>query len=132
MAGRRGVVRSASPYLLAGLLTVTGMSHFRSPRTYAAIVPDRLPGAYPLVYATGAAELALAAGLAAPRTRRVAGWATAGFLVAVFPANVQMAWDWRHRRPALRWAALLRLPVQAPLVAWAVSVARSAVRTTPG
>ena len=129
-------MRSASPYLLAGLLTVTGTSHFRSPRTYAAIVPDRLPGAYPLVYATGAAELALAAGLAVPRTRRAAGWATAGFLVAVFPANVQMAWDWRHRRPALRWAALLRLPVQAPLVAWAVSVARStrpsAVRTTPG
>ena len=132
MPGRRGVVRSASPYLLAALLTVTGTSHFRSPRAYAAIVPDRLPGAYPIVYATGAAELALATGLVVPRTRRVAAWATAGFLVAVFPANVQMAWDWRHRRPALRWAALLRLPVQAPLVAWAVSVARSAVRTTRG
>ena len=132
MPGRRGVVRSASPYLLAALLTVSGTSHFCSPRTYAAIVPDQLPGAYPLVYASGAAELALAAGITLPRTRRVAGWATAAFLVAVFPANVQMAWDWRHRRPALRWAALLRLPVQAPLVAWAMSVARSAVRTIPG
>ena len=128
----RGVVGSASPYLLAAVLTTTGASHFRSPGMYAAIVPKQIPGAYPLVYGTGAAELALAAGLAVPRTRRLAGWTTAAFLVAVFPANVQMAWDWRHRRAALRWAALLRLPVQVPLVAWAVSVARSAVRTTPG
>jgi uncharacterized membrane protein len=130
------VVRAASPYLLAGVLTVTGGSHFRWPGVYAAIVPRQLPGAYPLVYATGAAELGLAAGLAVPRTRRIAGWATAVFLVGVFPANMQMAWDWRHRRPALRGAALLRLPAQVPLVAWAVSVARStgpsAVRTTPG
>ena len=132
MAASRDVVRAASPYLLAGVLTVTGTSHFRWPRAYAAIVPRQLPGAYPLVYATGAAELGLAAGLAVPRTRRSAGWATAAFLVGVFPANVQMAWDWRHRRPALRRAAQLRLPVQVPLVVWAVSVARSAVRTTPG
>jgi uncharacterized membrane protein len=127
---RRGVVRTASPYLLAAVLTVTGASHFRWPRMYAAIVPKQLPATYPLVYASGAAEVALAAGLAVPRTRRLAGWATAALLVAVFPANVQMAWDWRHRRPAQRWGALLRLPVQVPLVVWAVSVARSAVRTT--
>ena len=70
-------LRRASPYLLAGLLTAAGTLHFVLPRPYAEIVPDRLPAPYALVYASGVAELACAAGLVVPRTRRLAGWATA-------------------------------------------------------
>jgi uncharacterized membrane protein len=43
----------------------------------------------------------------------------------VFPANVQMAADWRHRPAPLRTAALARLPLQLPLVLWARAVART-------
>lgn len=119
-------LRRASPYLLAGLLTAAGTLHFVLPRPYAEIVPDRLPAPYALVYASGVAELACAAGLVVPRTRRLAGWATALLFVAVFPGNVAMALDAGERSDAYRWATYLRLPLQIPLVVWAVSVARAA------
>lgn len=117
-------MRRASPYLLAGLLTVTGTMHFVAPKVFASIIPRLLPARSALVYASGAAELACAAGLAVPRTRRVAGWATALLFVALFPANVQMALDAGDRSSAYRAATYARLPVQVPLVLWAVSVAR--------
>lgn len=117
-------MRRASPYLLAGLLAVTGAMHFVAPKVFASIIPRLLPARSALVYASGAAELACAAGLAVPRTRRVAGWATALLFVALFPANVQMALDAGDRSSAYRAATYARLPVQVPLVLWAVSVAR--------
>lgn len=117
-------MRRASPYLLAGLLTVTGTMHFVAPKVFASIIPPQLPHRSALVYASGAAELTCAAGLAVPRTRRVAGWATALLFVAVFPANVQMALDAGDRSAAYRAATYARLPVQVPLVMWAVWVAR--------
>ena len=125
-------MRRASPYLLAGLLATMGTLHFVAPRPFVAIVPRQLPWRRGLVQASGAAELVCAAGLAVPRTRRVAGWATAGLFVAVFPANVQMALDSRRRSTAQQAVALARLPLQVPLVAWAVSVARLSGRRSSG
>ncbi|WP_433057845.1 DoxX family protein [Dactylosporangium sp. CS-033363] len=110
---------------LAALLGAAGITHFARPRPYDAIVPRSLPGpARAYTYASGACELLLAAGLAHPRTRRAAGLAAAGFFVAVLPANVQMAVDWRHASPAKRAIAWGRLPLQVPLVWWALRAAR--------
>jgi uncharacterized membrane protein len=107
-------------------LAAAGVSHFVAPRTFDAIVPRALPGTpRTWTYASGAVELALAAGVALPRTRRVAALATAGFFVGVFPANVKMAVDWRNRPAALRAGAIGRLPLQVPLVLWARSVAKN-------
>lgn len=118
-----------SPLLLAGLLATAGVAHFASPRQFDATIPRVLPGRpRTWTYASGAAELALAAGLALPRTRRTAALATAAFFVGVFPANVQMAVDWRHRPAPQRAAAVARLPLQLPLVLWARGVARTAAR----
>ncbi len=124
-------LRRASPYLLAGLLTVTGTLHFVTPRTFAQIVPPALPEPYALVYLSGLAELACAAGLAVPRTRRAAGWATAALFVAVFPGNVYMALDAGGHSDAYRWATYLRLPLQVPLVVWAVAIARTREAARP-
>ena len=125
MTDSPGRLRRASPFLLASLLTVTGVSHFAVPKAYAAIVPPQLPWAYGLVYASGVAELACAAGLAAPRTRRAAAWASAALLVAVFPANVQMAADLRKKGSRTAQAiAYARLPLQVPLIRWALKAAR--------
>ncbi|MER6632977.1 hypothetical protein ABT301_32960 [Streptomyces sp. NPDC000987] len=116
-----------SPLLLAGLLAAAGAAHFAVPRQFDAIVPRALPGApRTWTYAGGAAELAPAAGLAAPRTRKAAALAATAFFVGVFPANVKMAVDWRHRPAPQKAAAFGRLPLQLPLVLWARGVARGA------
>lgn len=112
---------------LAGLLTGSGVLHFVAPKPFDVLVPRALPGsARTWTYVSGAAELALAAAVAHPRTRRHGARAAAAFFVAVFPANVQMARDWRHRPAPLRAAAGVRLPLQVPLVWWALRVSRDA------
>ncbi|MFI1168209.1 hypothetical protein ACH4UM_32610 [Streptomyces sp. NPDC020801] len=115
-----------SPLLLAGLLATAGAAHFASPRQFDALVPRALPGGpRAWTYASGAAELALAAGVALPKTRKAAALAAAAFFVGVFPANVKMAVDWRHRPTPQRATAFGRLPLQVPLVLWARGVAKS-------
>jgi uncharacterized membrane protein len=111
---------------LAGLLATAGVAHFAMPKPFDRIVPRALPGrARTWTYVSGAAELAVATALAVPATRRAGGWLAAGLFVAVLPANVQMAVDWRHRPLALRAAAWARVPLQAPLVVQSLKVARS-------
>ncbi len=103
------------------------MAHFVATDAYATIVPRVLPAPRIWVYASGGAELACAGLVAVPRTRRLGGWLTAGLFVVVFPANVQMALDSGSTgggllgSPMVAW---LRLPLQVPLIAWAVWVAR--------
>ena len=110
---------------LAALLTGTGVLHFAVPRPFDRIVPGGLPGSpRTWTYLSGVAELAVAAAVAHPRTRKAGGVAAAALFAAVFPANVKMAADWRHASPARRAVAFGRLPLQAPLIAWAIRVAR--------
>ncbi|GAC1609290.1 MAG: DoxX family protein [Mycobacteriales bacterium] len=116
-------LRAASPYLLAGLMTVTGFLHFAFPRPYDGIIPSVLPGPPRLwTYASGLLEWACAAGVAHPATRRRAGTATAVLFVAVFPANIEQA---VQTHGAGRWIAYARLPLQVPLVLWALQVRRA-------
>jgi uncharacterized membrane protein len=115
----------ASRLGLAGFMVVAGAAHFVFPRAYERIVP-RVVGHERLVVRTsGLAEFGCAAMLANRRTAALGGWATAALFVIVFPANVQMALDSvdDSRVPAI--VAWTRLPLQIPLILWAVSVARS-------
>jgi uncharacterized membrane protein len=102
------------------VLAFAGAAHFAQPDGFDAIVPRLLPVAPRFwTYVSGVAEVGVAAGLARRSTRRVSATLAAVLFVAVFPANVQMAVDWRTR-PAPEFAlSLLRLPLQVPLVWWA-------------
>ncbi len=112
--------------MLAGLLALTGVTHFARPEPFDRIMPRSLPGRpRTWTYLSGAAELAVAAAVGHPRTRRLGGWAAAALFAAVFPANVRMAIDWRHAPPARRAIAYGRLPLQVPLILWGVRVARA-------
>jgi uncharacterized membrane protein len=123
MRGRRRHAATA----LAGLLATMGAFHFAVPRYFDEIVPGWVPGSARFwTVASGAAELAVAAAVAVPRSRRLGGLAAAGLFTAVFPANVQMALDWAHRSPGERALAYGRLPLQVPLVLWALRVSREA------
>jgi uncharacterized membrane protein len=125
VVGETVTARHRDALALAGLLTLTGVVHFVRPRPFDAIMPRSLPGRpRTWTYVSGAAELAVAAAVAHPRTRRLGGLAAAGLFAAVFPANVRMAVDWRHASPARRAVAYGRLPLQIPLVLWGLRVAR--------
>lgn len=116
---------SRSARMLALLLAGAGVTHLAAPRQYDAIVPRSLPGSpRTWTYASGAVELAVAAAVAVPRTRRVGGLLAAGLFAAVFPANVKMALDWNDRPTPQRTVAWARLPLQAPLIAWGLRVGR--------
>lgn len=110
---------------LIALLAGAGFTHLLAPSPYDTIVPRWMPGsARTWTYASGVAELLCAVAVAVPRTRRFGAGAAAALFVGVFPANVQMAWQWRHRRFWARAVAYGRLPLQMPLVAWALAVRR--------
>ena len=121
---------SRSALGLAALLAGAGVTHFLRPRPYDAVIPSRLPGRpRAWTYASGVAELACAAAIAVPRTRRAGALAATGLFAGVFPANVKMAYDWRHRALPYRAVAYGRLPLQVPLVLWGLSVARDSRRS---
>ncbi|MEU5878762.1 DoxX family protein [Spirillospora sp. NPDC047279] len=116
---------SPSNRRLVALLAGAGTMHFLAPRPFDEVIPSRLPGRpRTWTHLSGLAELACAAAVAHPRTRRAGALAAAGLFVAVFPANVKMARDWRDRPPAQRTVAYARLPLQVPLVLWALKTAR--------
>src|SRR5882672_7672150 len=69
---------------LAALLAAAGVTHFAYPKPYDRMVPTALPGtARTWTYLSGVAELAVAAAVAAPRTRRLGGLAAAALFTAV-------------------------------------------------
>lgn len=99
--------------------TFAGVMHFVRPDWYEAIMPDWLPAHRELVHASGAAEIAGGLAVLNPSTRRIGSAWSIATLLAVFPANVNMALnaeDFDDVPEPLLWA---RLPLQAALVAWA-------------
>ena len=110
---------SRASVALGVTFTAAGALHFARPRMYEAIMPRYLPAHRELVLASGVAEIAGGVGVLHPRTRRLAGWWLIATLLAVFPANVEMAVHaerFKRFPPAALWA---RLPLQGLLIAWA-------------
>ena len=116
---------------LAALIGGAGVMHFVRPEFFDAIVPDWMPGSKRTVtLVSGGVELAGAALVIAPRTRRIGAWWCLATFVGVFPANIQSALEGGiadapppFNTKAAAWG---RLPLQAPMILWARSVARAA------
>lgn len=105
---------------------VAGAMHFVYPEAYVRIVPPILPRPQWLVAVSGACEIAGGAGLLFRLTRRCAAIGLAMLLIAVFPANLYMAREGvRPLDMAIpTWALWARLPLQLPLIWWALRYAR--------
>jgi uncharacterized membrane protein len=122
LAGRLPSV-SRSQRALAGFFTVAGALHFLVPRSYEAIVPPWVRLRREAVAISGVAEILGATALISPGTRRLARWWLLGLLVAVFPANIQMALR-PEEVPGLdlrrlpRWVLWVRLPLQPLAMLW--------------
>jgi uncharacterized membrane protein len=104
-----------------------GLNHFLHPRPYLTMMPPWVPDPETTNLVAGAAEMAGGIGLLVPPLRRPASVGLLALLVAVFPANVQVA---RHGWPGVdlpRWTLWARLPVQPVLmgVVWWAAVRRA-------
>ncbi|MCW2831749.1 MAG: hypothetical protein JWP31_2441 [Aeromicrobium sp.] len=114
--------------ILAGAFVGMGILHFVKPEPFEKMVPRPLPGKKELVYGSGVAEIAAGALMINPSTRRLGGLGAAALLVAVFPANVQMAADALRSpkaRRAQKAAMIVRLPLQVPMIRIALKAARA-------
>ena len=131
-----GMPRTVAPLTkdiaaLAGLFITSGTTHLVKPEVFEPLVPDSLPRRRELIYVSGVAELACAAGLLHPRTRRYAGFASAALLLAILPGNVQLSANYGKRAqrkgtPAAQAAfvgTVARLPMQLPLIRTALKAA---------
>lgn len=115
-----------SARIVAAAFAVSGTVHLAKPEVFEPLMPRWLPWHREVIAASGVLELACAAGLAVPPTRRWAGYASAALLVAIFPGNIKMALDARGGRPGWQAATLARLPLQVPLIRGALKAARTA------
>jgi uncharacterized membrane protein len=105
--------------LMALAYVAAGINHFLHPDFYLAIMPPWLPAHAMLVAISGVAEIFLGLGILFYPTRRLASWGIIALLIAVFPANVQMAINYYQDGNPRLWLALLRLPLQGLLIWWA-------------
>jgi uncharacterized membrane protein len=105
--------------VLGVFFIVAGGNHFVHPGFYLRIVPGWLPAPGLLVAISGVCEVLGGIGVLLPATRRFAGIGLIALLVAVFPANVQMA---QHPQLYADFGSLplfyARLPLQLVLIAW--------------
>ncbi|MDR3418933.1 MAG: hypothetical protein P4L83_22385 [Nevskia sp.] len=100
-----------------------GIGHFALAGFFVSIVPPYIPMARAVVYLSGVCELAGAAGILLPQTRRAAGIGLFLLTLCVTPANVYM---WQHPELFPRFPEPLlgaRLVVQVALlacIAWSI------------
>ena len=106
---------------MAVLYIAAGINHFRSAVFYYRIMPAYLPYPYAIIYFSGICESALGMLLLFNKTRRFAAWGIVALLAAVFPANIQMLVNYSHENNPRLWVAIVRLPLQLPLIWWAYS-----------
>ncbi|MGZ3425803.1 MAG: DoxX family protein [Polyangia bacterium] len=119
-------IKRAARWLMVAFMIVSGIGHFAIRDSYVAMVPAALPWPRLLVYLSGVAELAGGVGLLIPSLRRAASIGIVLLLVAVFPANINMAVN--HISPPgmhiSSFALWARLPFQALFIVWAWWIGR--------
>ena len=117
---------NAIAIVLGVFFTLAGVMHFANPSFFDAIVPPWLwPSERFWTYISGFAELIVGPLILVPRTRRIGSLAAIVLLIAVYPANLYMTWDWRDRSVGQQFLSWARLPFQFVFMWVAWMVARS-------
>ena len=115
--------------LCGPFFVLAGTLHFLKPGFYLSIMPSWIPWHRELVAASGVAEIAggLALMCPVPEVRRAGGWFSIATLLAVYPANINMAVNPQDYAGIPGGAASLyaRLPIQGLFIAWVVGAMRA-------
>ena len=113
------MIRTALRILLALFFVGAGINHFVRTGFYLRMMPPYVPFHLAMVQITGVAEVALGIFLLVPAASVAAAWGLIALLIAVFPANVQMALHpetFPEFSPRALW---FRLPLQGVMIALA-------------
>lgn len=108
-------------FLIGLIFVAMGCLHFLKPNVFASIIPDFIPWHKAMVYISGIAEIAGGIGLWLPQFRETAAWGLLLLLIAVFPANINMAVQTVQKTGLLSWysiATIVRLPLQFVFMYW--------------
>ena len=115
----RQTLNQVGSKVVIGAFLVSGTFHLIAPAQFMPLLPDWTPYPLELVYLSGIAELLAAIGLIAKL--RWAPIFTAIVLLAVWPANWRVAIEATNNAEiATAVIAWLRLPLQLPLIYWAL------------
>jgi uncharacterized membrane protein len=129
-ASTRPATSQAAAVRLSVMLLGGGTMHFLSPNWFDSIIPRQLPGSPRLyTYLAGGANLIAGAGLAIPKTRRLASGLAAALFIAYMPAKIKLAADWwRSERTSrvVKILGLVQLWWQIPLVTESLKARRNA------
>ncbi|HEX2485798.1 MAG TPA: hypothetical protein VHQ66_10880 [Myxococcota bacterium] len=117
----RNLLKRIALFLLALFFVAAGVTHFTNPEFFVAIVPPALPAPLTLVYVSGVFEILGGLAVLWPATRAAAGVGLVLLLLAVYPANLYMAFAPERfvAQGTPLWALYARLPVQFVFIAWA-------------
>ena len=115
-------IKYISIYSLGLGYLMIGVNHFLDPDFFLNIMPPYLPWHLELVYLSGAFEIILGLSLMIPKIRTYAAWGIICLLIAVYPANIYLAFNETPQNaleisPFL--ASWVRLPIQFVLIALA-------------
>jgi len=109
-------------WVMAMAYVFAGFNHLMNPAFYLAIMPPDLLNPEWLNVISGLAEIVLGVYLLEPRTRVLAAWGIIALLVAVFPANLYVAFEnvgVDGPGTGAGAANFIRLPFQGLFVVWA-------------
>ncbi len=116
--------RDVLAIIIGAFMLFAGVMHFANPSFFNEIVPPWLPPSEPFwTYVSGVAEIVIGIMLLRPSTRRLGALAAIWLFIAVYPANLYMAWDWRDRPFNEQLVSYGRLPFQFLFIwlAWRVA-----------
>lgn len=99
-----------------------GVSHFYNTAFFLKIMPPQFPFHLASVYVSGFFEVVFGIGILFEITRRYASWGIILLLIAVYPANIYLAFN-EEAQQAIGISSFLaswvRLPIQFVLIALA-------------
>lgn len=113
--------------LYSTLLFVAGTGHFKKVDSFVRTMPDFIPMKKFLVQFTGVLEMIFSITLWIKKGQSFTGKLLAAFMIAVFPANLNMAINNIPFKPGAKpnkFILWLRLPLQIPLIIGALKLGR--------
>ena len=120
----KGWWRKLSLFAISAFFINVGVDHFVNPDFYFAIMPPSFPLHHEAVYISGLFEIIGGVCILVPSLRRFTGWGLLALLIAVYPANIYMAFNPEAFAEIPAELLYVRLVLQFVFFYWAYSMTR--------